>query len=157
MKKIPLEALNIELADNTGRLVKLADYLGKYVVLYFYPKDDTPGCTAEACSFRDTNDEIRALGAEVIGVSKDDLKSHQRFTEKFKLKFTLLSDPEKKLQEAFGVWQKKKFMGKEYMGTLRTTFIIDPKGEVVREFENVKPVGHAEAVLQELKLILAKD
>ena len=151
MKKVDSGVLNFELEDSNGKIVKLADYTGKYIVLYFYPKDDTPGCTAEACSFRDANDIMKNMGAEIIGVSKDSVESHQKFLSKFKLNFTLLSDPEKKLQEAFGVWQKKKFLGREYMGTARTTFILGPDAEILKEFENVKPKGHAEQVLEELK------
>jgi peroxiredoxin Q/BCP len=151
MKKIDSGVLNFELADSNGKIVKLADFAGKYIVLYFYPKDNTPGCTAEACSFRDANQVMKDMGVEVIGVSKDSVESHQKFLEKFKLNFTLLSDPEKKLQEAFGVWQKKKFMGREYMGTARTTFILGPEGEIIKEYENVKVNGHAEEVLKELE------
>lgn len=150
MKKVDSGVLNFELFDDKEKIVKLADFAGKYIVLYFYPKDDTPGCTTEACSFRDANEVMKEKGVVVIGVSKDSVKSHQKFLEKFKLNFTLLSDPEKKLQEAFGVWQKKKFMGREYMGTARTTFIIGPDGEILKKFENVKPKGHAQEVLNSL-------
>ena len=154
MKKVDLGVLNFELFDDKEKIVKLADFAGKYIVLYFYPKDDTPGCTTEACSFRDANEVMKSMGVEVIGVSKDSTQSHKKFLEKFKLNFTLLSDPEKKLQEAFGVWQKKKFMGREYMGTARTTFIIGPDGEILKKFEDVKPKGHAEEVLKVLTEII---
>jgi peroxiredoxin Q/BCP len=154
MKKIDLGVLNFELLDANDKIVRLADFAGKYIVLYFYPKDDTPGCTTEACSFRDANQVMKGMGVEVVGVSKDSVASHQKFLEKFKLNFTLLSDPEKKLQEAFGVWQKKKFMGREYMGTARTTFIIGPDGEILKKFENVKPKGHAQEVLNLISTIL---
>lgn len=156
MNKLTKETLDIELQDKNGIPVKLSDFIGKYVVLYFYPKDDTPGCTLEACSFRDANDEIKAMGVEVLGVSKDDVKSHQKFSKKYHLNFNILSDPEKLLNQAFGVWQEKKFMGRKYMGTARTTFIINPSGEIVKEFQNVKPNGHSEEILEALKEILKK-
>lgn len=154
MKQLNKDTLSIKLQNQNNEMVSLADYLGKYIVLYFYPKDDTPGCTTEACSFRDANTELRDIGVETIGVSKDAVKSHIKFSEKYKLPFTLLSDPEHKLQDAFGVWQKKKFMGREYMGTARTTFIIDPEGKIVKQYENVKPKGHSEAVLADLKELI---
>lgn len=154
MKKLLSGVLNIELDDSLGGKTKLADYKGKYIVLYFYPKDETPGCTVEACSFRDANNIMKQMGVEVVGVSKDAITSHLKFAEKHQLNFKLLSDPEKKLQEAFGVWQKKKFMGREYMGTARTTFIIGPDGEILKEFEKVKPNGHAEEVLNELTKLI---
>lgn len=154
MKKIDLGVLNYELEDSNGNKVRLSDFAGKYIVLYFYPKDNTPGCTTEACSFRDANEVMKKMGIEVIGVSKDSVSSHKNFLEKFKLNFLLLSDPEKKLQEAFGVWQKKRFLGKEYMGTERTTFIIGPDGEILKKFEKVKPNEHAEEVLKELETII---
>ncbi len=144
---------DITLKDINEKDVTLKDYLGKYLVIYFYPKDNTPGCTTEACDFRDYNKDIKALGAEIIGISKDPIKSHKKFIDDHKLNFTLLSDEEHKLQEALDVWTLKKFMGKEYMGTQRSTFIVNPEGEIVKEFRNVKAIGHAEQVYNELKKI----
>ena len=124
--KIP-EVLGI---DANGREIKAADFAGKKLVLYFYPKDNTPGCTAEACSFRDHYDTMREAGYEIVGVSKDSAASHTTFADKFQLPFTLIADTETTLNQAFGVWQKKKMAGREYMGTVRTTFIINEEGIV---------------------------
>ncbi|MDD6007014.1 MAG: thioredoxin-dependent thiol peroxidase [Bacteroidales bacterium] len=124
--KIP-EVLGI---DANGREIKAADFAGKKLVLYFYPKDNTPGCTAEACSFRDHYDTMREAGYEIVGVSKDSAASHTKFADKFQLPFTLIADTETTLNQAFGVWQKKKMAGREYMGTVRTTFIINEEGIV---------------------------
>ena len=124
--KIP-EVLGI---DANGREIKAADFAGKKLVLYFYPKDNTPGCTAEACSFRDHYDTMRKAGYEIVGVSKDSAASHTKFADKFQLPFTLIADTETTLNQAFGVWQKKKMAGREYMGTVRTTFIINEEGIV---------------------------
>lgn len=129
----------------------LKSYLGKYVVLYFYPKDNTPGCTIEACSFRDAYRKIQKLDAAVLGVSKDSAASHEKFAQKFNLPFTLLSDPEHTLTEAFGAWGKKKMMGREYMGILRKTFILDPKGKIIKTWEKVVPEKHADEVYLFLK------
>ena len=124
--KIP-EVLGI---DANGREIKAADFAGKKLVLYFYPKDNTPGCTAEACSFRDHYDTMREAGYEIVGVSKDSVASHTKFADKFQLPFTLIADTETTLNQAFGVWQKKKMAGREYIGTVRTTFIINEEGIV---------------------------
>lgn len=124
--KIP-EVLGI---DANGKEIKAADFVGKKLVLYFYPKDNTPGCTAEACSFRDHYDTMREAGYEIVGVSKDSAASHTKFADKFQLPFTLIADTETTLNQAFGVWQKKKMAGREYMGTVRTTFIINEEGIV---------------------------
>lgn len=124
--KIP-EVLGI---DANGKEIKAADFTGKKLVLYFYPKDNTPGCTAEACSFRDHYDTMREAGYEIVGVSKDSAASHTKFADKFQLPFTLIADTETTLNQAFGVWQKKKMAGREYMGTVRTTFIINEEGIV---------------------------
>lgn len=126
----------------------LSDYKGKWIVLYFYPKDDTPGCTVEACSLRDARDEIANAGAEVVGISADDASSHEKFKAKHSLNFTLLSDPEKKAIKAYGAWGKKMF-GKE--GILRKTFIINPEGIVVKAYGRVTPLRHGEQVIAELK------
>lgn len=128
----------------------LNDHLGDWVVLYFYPRDDTPGCTTEACSLQDSNPKLKKLGAKVIGVSKDTQKSHGKFKDKYKLKFDLWSDPDHKLMEAFGTWQEKSMFGKKYMGTTRSTFLIDPEGKIAQVWEKVKPDGHGDDVLKVL-------
>ena len=133
-----------------GRKMSLSDYKGKNVILYFYPKDDTPGCTKEACGFRDQFAEIKKRGALVLGVSKDPAKSHKKFTEKFKLPFPLLSDEDHKIAEAYGVWGEKKFMGRTYMGMHRVTFLIDGSGHIKKIWRTVKPDEHTEEVLAAL-------
>ncbi len=145
-----MKAPSFELADDSGRTVALKDFLGKKVVLYFYPKDDTPGCTAEACAFRDAYDDILAKGAVVIGISADSVASHAGFKAKYGLPFFLLADPEKSALRAYGAWGEKTFMGKKSMGTLRTTFIIDERGIVSRVFPDVNPKEHAPEVLAAL-------
>lgn len=145
---------DIALLDQSGQSHTLEDYLGKYLVIYFYPKDSTPGCTAEACSLRDYNSKIEKLGAKIIGVSRDSVSSHKKFADNEKLNFTLLSDPDSELQQAFGTWVEKKMFGKSYMGTSRSTFIVDPQGKVLRVWEKVKPENHGEEVFNELKNIL---
>lgn len=149
--KAPLE---VTLTDASGAIVSLADYKGKPVVLYFYPKDDTPGCTVEAKQFQDYSPQFKKLGVTVIGVSKDSEKSHQKFAGKYDLSFPLWSDVDQKLIDAFGVWQLKKFMGREYMGIVRATFIIDGKGTIVKVFPNVSPKEHGEEVFEFLKNFL---
>ena len=131
-----------------GQTVSLADFKGRTVVLYFYPKDDTPGCTKEACSFRDDFSKFKKQGITVLGVSPDSEKSHQKFATKYSLPFTLLADTDRKIVEAYGVWGEKKFMGRTYMGVHRTTFLIDEKGKIKKIFEKVKPEDHASEVLQ---------
>jgi len=133
--------------DGEGKTVRLKDLKGKKFVLYFYPKDDTPGCTKEACSFRDSFSKFKRRGIEVFGVSLDSEKSHQKFTEKYSLPFRLLADTDRKLSESFGTYGQKKFMGREYMGNHRMTFLIDEKGKIKKIFEKVKPEDHAEEVL----------
>lgn len=148
MKQTPYNAPDFHLLDAKGASHQLADYAGKWIVLYFYPKDDTPGCTTEACSLRDARDDIAALGAEIIGISKDDASSHDKFKEKYTLNFTLLSDPDITAITAYGAWGKKMF-GKE--GILRKTFIINPAGQVVKEYGRVTPLGHGEQIIAELQ------
>lgn len=148
MTDVPYKAPDFTLKDTDGNSHNLSDYAGKWLVLYFYPKDDTPGCTAEACSMRDARDDITALGAEVIGISKDDASSHDKFKTKYNLNFTLLSDPEGKTIEAYGAWGKKMF-GNE--GILRKTFVIDPDGMVQKVYGRVTPLGHGNQVIAELK------
>jgi len=134
-------------ADN-GEDVSLKDFKGQKVVLYFYPKDDTPGCTKEACSFRDAYSKFKKQGIKLLGVSPDSEASHQKFITKYKLPFTLLADRDHAIAEAYGVWGEKKFMGRTYMGVLRTTFLIDEKGKIKKVFEKVKPEDHAAEVLE---------
>lgn len=136
---------------NGGGTVSLKDFKGKYLVLYFYPKDDTPGCTKEACGFRDAYQDFENAGAVVLGVSTDSVKKHDKFVEKFQLPFPLLADEDKSIVEAYGVWGKKKFMGREYMGTNRVTFLIDPKGKIKKVWPTVKPEEHAAEVLAAIK------
>jgi thioredoxin-dependent peroxiredoxin len=133
--------------DGDGNKVNLKDYRGEKVVLYFYPKDDTPGCTKEACSFRDSFSDFKKRGIKVLGVSPDNEASHKKFANKFKLPFTLLTDPEHKIADSYQVYGEKKFMGRTYMGVLRTTFLIDEQGKIKKIFNKVKPDEHAEEVL----------
>lgn len=135
------------LADQQGNEHTLASYKGKPVVLYFYPKDDTPGCTTEACAFRDARADYAKAGAIVLGVSPDTVKSHKKFADKFSLDFPLLADVEKTVCEAYGVWKEKSMYGKTYMGVERTTFVIDKEGLITKIFPKVKVDGHCDAVL----------
>jgi peroxiredoxin Q/BCP len=133
--------------DADGHTVNLKDFRGEKVVLYFYPKDDTPGCTKEACSFRDAFAEFKKRGIRILGVSPDKETKHKKFAEKYKLPFTLLADTNHAISEAYGTYGEKKFMGRTYMGVLRTTFLIDEKGKIKKIFEKVKPDEHAREVL----------
>ncbi len=141
------KAPDFESKDQNGNIVKLADFAGKRVVLYFYPKDDTPGCTKEACSFRDADDVYNSKGIKVLGVSTDNEKSHLKFISKFQLPFDLLADTEKQIVEAYGVWGEKSMYGKKYMGTFRKTFLIDGDGKIVKIFDKVDVAAHADEVL----------
>jgi peroxiredoxin Q/BCP len=143
-------APDFQLQSDTGETVKLSDFHGRPVVLYFYPKDDTPGCTTEACEFRDAYDVFRDRGAEVLGVSPDDVRSHEKFKQKYELPFTLLADPSHEVAEEYGVWGERKFAGKRYMGITRSTFVIAPDGTVARAMRGIKPAGHASEVLDSL-------
>ena len=134
--------------DQDGKEVRLSDFAGKTLVLYFYPKDNTPGCTAEACSLRDGFEELRAKGYAVVGVSKDSVKSHQGFIAKQQLPFQLISDADLTIQEAFGVWREKKMAGRTYMGTVRTTFVIGPDGIIERIIDKVNTKDAANQILQ---------
>jgi peroxiredoxin Q/BCP len=138
------------LKDENGVERKLADYSGQPGVLYFYPKDDTPGCTTEACNFRDDYSAYEQAGVTILGVSPDSVASHPKFKSKFDLPFTLLADEAHQVCDAYGVWGPKKFMGREYEGVLRTTYLIDQDGMVSRVFENVKPADHSKEVLEAL-------
>lgn len=152
MTDVPYKAPEFALKDDNGEMKQLADYRGKWLVLYFYPKDDTPGCTTEACSFRDTRDTLAGLGAEIVGISKDDASSHEKFKAKHSLNFTLLVDTDGKVIETYGAWGKKMF-GKE--GILRKTFLIDPNGMVQKVYAQVTPVGHADRVVIDLTKLQA--
>lgn len=147
---VGMDAPEFELKDENGTVRRLADFRGKPVVLYFYPKDDTPGCTKEACSFRDDTSAFDEAGVAILGVSPDSVQSHQKFKTKYHLTFPLLADDGHRVADAYGVWGPKKFMGREYEGILRTTFLIGPDGKIVRVFENVKPAEHAKEVLAAL-------
>lgn len=142
---------DFKLKDQDGVTCTFEDYKGRWILLYFYPKDDTPGCTIEACSFRDHFFEFQENGIEVVGVSVDDAASHQKFIEKFDLPFTLLTDLDKKIVKQFGIWGKKEFMGREYMGTNRTSFLIDPWGEVVKVYRDVNPDLHIQEILADFE------
>ena len=145
------QAPDFTLESDAGEQVSLSGLRGKPVVLYFYPKDDTPGCTAQACGIRDAYGEFEKAGAVVLGVSPDTVKKHVKFKDKYDLPFTLLADPEHELAERYGVWGEKKFMGRTYMGVSRTTFVIGRDGAVVKLMENVKPATHADDVLAALE------
>jgi peroxiredoxin Q/BCP len=134
--------------DQNGNPVKLSDYRGKKVVLYFYPKDDTPGCTAQACSLRDNYADLRAAGYEVLGISVDNQTSHQKFIKKYDLPFTLVADADMQVVEAYGVWQEKSMYGRNYMGTVRTTFVIDENGIITDVISKVDTKKHAEQILK---------
>src|SRR5881296_8435 len=143
-------APDFALPADDGRLISPKDFRGKKVVLYFYPKDDTPGCTKEACSFRDNLARVRSKGAVVLGVSKDDLESHAKFRDKYSLSFPLLSDPEGKVLTAYGVWKEKNLYGKSFMGIERTTYIIGKDGKIEKVFPRVRVDGHVDEVLAAL-------
>ena len=151
MLEAGMKAPGFTLQDQDGREVSLADFLGKKVVLYFYPKDSTPGCTRQACAFAGSLSEIKAQGAVVLGVSKDSVASHRKFADKYGLPFTLLSDPQLEAIQAYGVWQEKKLYGKVSMGVVRTTFLIDEEGTVTAVMPKVKPDTNAADVLAMLK------
>lgn len=144
------------LLDQNDNKVKLSDFKGQWVVLYFYPKDDTPGCTTEACDFTDGLKSLEKLNAKVLGVSADSTESHRKFIAKFKLKISLLSDPDHEMIDKYGVWQKKQNYGKEYMGIVRTTYLIDLAGRVAHVWEKVKAEGHAAIVTEKLKELAGK-
>lgn len=153
--KVGDRAPDFELPDQNGVLHKLSDFVpnkkGNYLLIYFYPKDDTTGCTAEACAIRDEMPQFEKLDCQVVGVSGDSVKSHSKFVEKYDLNFTLLSDESRETLNKYGVWQKKKFMGKEYMGIVRSSFLLDPKGAIAIIYDKVKPETHASQVLSDLE------
>ncbi len=145
------KAPDFKLLNQDGEIVALKDLLGTPLILYFYPKDDTPGCTKEACNFRDDYSRYQDLDVEIVGVSPDSVKSHTKFAEKHALPFMLLADEDHQVSERYGVWGKKKNFGKEYFGIMRTTFLIDKDGMVRRVFEGVKPADHSEEVIEAVK------
>ena len=145
-----MKAIDFTLAANNGENVKLSDFLGKRVVLYFYPKDNTPGCTQEACNFRDNFERLTAKNVVVLGVSKDSIKKHEGFVAKQKLPFLLLSDENSDVCEKYGVWNEKINFGKKYFGIIRSTFLIDEKGEIIKEWRKVKVEGHVDEIIEEL-------
>ena len=149
-------APNFCLLDQNEKEICLEDYLGKNVVLYFYPKDDTPGCSLEAMTFTQYKDEFLQNNTEILGISKDSCQSHQRFIQKKNLNLTLISDPETEIHKKYGVWKLKKFMGKEFIGTIRTTFLIDQQGKIVHIWNNVRVKGHVEQVLDQVKKMKSK-
>ena len=151
-----MKASNFILPSTNKTEYSLKNSLGKYVVLYFYPKDDTPGCTIETNDFNKMLSKFKKLDCEIYGISKDSLKSHDKFRDKFKIKFDLLSDEDLKVLKKYKVWGKKKFMGREYMGINRTTFLIDKKGKIIKIWENVKVKDHAKEVFETLKSIIDK-
>ena len=145
-----IPAPSFELLDDTNTLRKLSDFRGKQVILYFYPADDTPGCTKEACNFRDDYSAYEKEGVVILGISPDDVASHVKFKKKFQLPFPLLADEGHKVCDLYGTWGPKKFMGKDYEGVLRTTFLIDGNGIILKVFENVRPAEHSTEVLSAL-------
>ena len=151
MIKENAKAPDFTLPSTNGENQKLKDLLGKYVVIYFYPKDDTPGCTIETNDFNKLLPKFKKLNCEIFGISKDTIKSHDKFREKFKIKFDLLSDEEIKVLKKYKVWGKKKFIGREFMGIIRSTFLIDKKGKIIKVWDNVKVKDHAKEVLETLK------
>lgn len=150
MLNIGDKAPAFSLSDQNGKTHKLSDVKGDWCLIYFYPKDDTPGCTKEACAIRDNFPKFKKLGIAVFGVSVDSVKKHEKFVEKFDLPFTLLADEEKTMVNDYGVWSKKSMYGREYMGTLRNSFLIDPKGKIAKIYVGVKPDLHAEEVLKDV-------
>lgn len=151
MIQLNKKAPAFSLPDQDGVVHTLKQYAGKKVLLYFYPKDDTPGCTTEACNFRDGYKEFKKMGLVILGVSADAVKSHKKFADKYELPFPLLSDETKEVCEAYGVWKMKKFMGREYMGITRSSFLIDEKGNLAKIYQEVKAKDHAEEVMGDVK------
>lgn len=145
-----VKAIDFELPDQNGKIHKLSDYKGRWIILYFYPKDDTPGCTKEACNFRDSIDKFNKLGVIILGVSKDSVASHKKFADKYHLNFTILSDESKNVIKEYKSWGIKKFMGREFEGTIRNTYLVNPKGEIVKFYEKVNPLTHSGEILEDL-------
>ena len=156
MLKINSKAPSFVIQSTSKDKYSLKDSLGKYLVLYFYPKDDTPGCTIETNDFNKLFSKFKKLDCEIYGISKDSIKSHDKFREKYKIKFELLSDENIKVLKKYKVWGKKKFMGREFMGTIRSTYLIDKKGEIIKVWDNVKVKDHAKEVLETLNNLVKK-
>lgn len=155
--KLHSKAPAFSLPDQNNQTHKLSDYLGQWVLIYFYPKDNTPGCTAEACAIKDTFPDFKKLKAKVIGVSVDSVASHKKFEKDFHLPFTLLADTKKVVVNKYGVWGEKSMYGRKYFGTNRTSFLINPEGKIVKIYEKVKPKEHAQQVLEDIKLLQKGD
>lgn len=151
MLEVNTKAIDFTLKDENGQDISLSDFLGKKVVVYFYPKDHTPGCTRQACAFKEAYDEFKRQDIVVIGISKDSMKSHYNFKNKYDLPFILLSDPEHKVIELYDVWKEKKLYGKTYMGVTRSTYVIDEKGMIIKTFEKASPDKNAQDILDFLK------
>ena len=147
-----MKAFDFSLPDQNGKFHRLSDYHGQFVVLYFYPKDDTPGCTKESCGFRDSLELFQEKGAVILGISKDTVASHKKFAKKFKLNFTIFADVDKKVIKEYKAWGKKSFMGRTFEGTLRKTYLIDKKGEIIKIYENVNPLIHPQEILKDLAI-----
>ena len=154
--KVNSKAPSFSLPSTSNNEYSLKDSLGKYIVLYFYPKDDTPGCTIETNDFNKLLAKFKKLNCEILGISKDNLKSHNKFRDKYKIKFDLLADEELKVLKKYKVWGKKKFMGREFMGIIRSTYLIDKKGKILKVWDNVKVKDHANEVLKTLQNIVKK-
>ena len=157
MLKIDDQAPDFSLPDQSGRRHSLLDYSGRYLLIYFYPKDNTSGCTVEACSFRDAFPDFLTDNFAVLGVSADSVESHVKFAQKLNLPFPLLADTEKKMINNFGVWREKNMMGKKYMGIVRASFLIDPQGKIAKIYDPVKPEVHAQEVLDDVHKLSSKD
>ena len=157
MLKLNSKAPNFSLPDQDGNIHSLNEYRDKWILVYFYPKDDTAGCTKEACVIRDNLPDFKKLNCVVLGISADSSESHEKFAKKYKLSFTLLADEEKRVIKKYGAWQKKKFMGREYIGIKRKSYLIDPDGKVAKIYLDVKPAKHAEEVLNDLKSLECPD
>ena len=146
-----MKAIDFSLPDQNGVMHKLSDHLGKWVVVYFYPKDDTPGCTVEACQFRDKSEELTKMGVVILGISKDNAASHKKFSEKHSLNFPILSDEKREVIKAYGSWGEKKFMGRVFDGVLRNTYLIDPEGNLSKTYKSVNPMNHAAEIIADIK------
>ncbi len=149
-----MKALNFSLPDQNGKIHTLSDYQGKWVIIYFYPKDDTPGCTKEACSFRDQMKQFQDKGVTILGISKDSVSSHKKFADKYNLNFILLSDESKETIKSYGAWGVKKFLGKSFEGVLRKTYLINPDGELAKMYAKVDPSIHTHEILNDLTLLI---
>jgi len=146
-----MKAFDFSLPDQKGKVHKLSDYRGQFVVLYFYPKDDTPGCTKEACGFRDNLKFFQKKDTVILGISKDTVASHKKFAQKYNLRFAIFSDVDKKVVKEYKAWGKKSFMGRTFEGTLRKTYLIDKKGNIIKVYENVNPLIHPQEILRDLE------